>query len=97
MGKGDRFERQATALQLILVDDHSIFVDGLAAWIRPSRQVKLKAVAEDLKGGKAFVDKGGFDVLLADLNLPRIGPGQALEITHFCSQVKFSREQRPSI
>lgn len=54
---------------ILLVDDHQMFIDGLKALLR--KETKLKIVAEELSGEAAFerVKKGGINLVITDISM----------------------------
>ena len=55
---------------MLVVDDHPIFRDGLAALVAATPDMEVAGTADDGPGAVAAVAAGGVDVVLMDLNLP---------------------------
>lgn len=59
-------------IELLIADDHLLFIEGLKALFKDDNSVIVKSVAQD---GRILVDQlinfGRFDVLLLDINMPK--------------------------
>ena len=58
--------------RVLVVDDHPIFRDGLAAIIDARPETELAGAAEDAEAALALVAAGGVDLVLMDINLPGV-------------------------
>jgi DNA-binding NarL/FixJ family response regulator len=56
--------------RVVVVDDHPIYRDGLAALVSSMPDMEVVATAADGPEALAAVEPGGVDVVLMDLNLP---------------------------
>jgi DNA-binding NarL/FixJ family response regulator len=56
--------------RVLVVDDHPIFRDGLAALVAATPDMEVAGTADDGPEAVAAVGAGGVDVVLMDLNLP---------------------------
>jgi DNA-binding NarL/FixJ family response regulator len=56
--------------RVLVVDDHPVFRDGLAALVAATPDMEVAGTADDGPGAVAAVAAGGVDVVLMDLNLP---------------------------
>ena len=56
--------------RVLVVDDHPIFRDGLAALIAATSDMEVVGTADDGPDAVAIAAAGGVDVVLMDLNLP---------------------------
>jgi DNA-binding NarL/FixJ family response regulator len=56
--------------RVLIVDDHPVFRDGLAALLRALPDFTVTGVAADGEAAVTAVAAGGVDVVLMDLNLP---------------------------
>jgi DNA-binding NarL/FixJ family response regulator len=65
------------SIRVLVVDDHPIFRDGLAALLGSCGDVDVVAVAADGEGAVAAVEGSEVDVVVMDLNLPGISGVEA--------------------
>lgn len=56
--------------RVLIVDDHPVFRDGLAALVAATPDMEVAGTADDGPDAVAAVAGGGVDVVLMDLNLP---------------------------
>lgn len=64
-------------IRVVIVDDHPVFLDGLAALLRSAEGLEVVATAGDAPEGIDAANAGGIDVVLMDLNLPSMSGVQA--------------------
>jgi DNA-binding NarL/FixJ family response regulator len=73
-------------INILLVDDHPVVLEGLASGLEQFPNIRIWGAAVGLKEACSLVDRGGFNLLLADLNLPEVADG--LELIHYtCSRM----------
>lgn len=56
--------------RVVVVDDHPVFRDGLAALVSSTPDMIVVGTADDGPAAVAIAEAGGVDVVLMDLNLP---------------------------
>jgi DNA-binding NarL/FixJ family response regulator len=64
-------------VRALVVDDHPVFRDGLAALLGSLDDVEVAAVAEDAEAALTMVAEQPVDVVLMDLNLPGLSGVEA--------------------
>jgi len=64
-------------IRVVIVDDHPVFRDGLAALLRSAEGLEVVATAGDAPEAIEAANAGGIDVVLMDLNLPSMSGVQA--------------------
>ena len=75
-------------IRVLVVDDHPIFRDGLAALVSATEGFELSGIADD--GETALAAAQAADVVLMDLNLPGMSGVEA-------TRVIASRERAPAV
>jgi DNA-binding NarL/FixJ family response regulator len=63
--------------RLLVVDDHPVFRDGLTALLNSLPDLDVVGTADNAEDAIAFVQRGGVDVVLMDLNLPSLSGVEA--------------------
>ncbi len=59
-------------IQIIIADDHSIFVDGLKMLLRDEKDIAILAVADNGKDLLGLLPTLKPDIILLDINMPKI-------------------------
>ncbi|NOZ42948.1 MAG: response regulator transcription factor [Alphaproteobacteria bacterium] len=67
------------SLKILLVDDHTLFTEGLSLVLKSLDQAVTIAVAGDMRAAMTAAGEHNFDLILLDLNLPDIHGLDALE------------------
>ncbi len=76
---GWRSQREARRCRVVLVDDHAVVRDGLAALLALEPDLEIVGCAGDVAAGLALVRRTRPDLILCDLNLPGMSGGQAVQ------------------
>jgi DNA-binding NarL/FixJ family response regulator len=69
------------SVRVLVVDDHPLFRDGLAASLAAMPEIEVVGVASDGPEAVESAAAGGVDVVLMDLNLPTMSGVQATVLT----------------
>ena len=64
-------------IRVLIVDDHNLVREGIAALINSEADLAVVGQASSLAGGQTLVAEGGADVLVVDVSMPD-GSGLAL-------------------
>ena len=67
-------------IRVLLVDDHSLVLDGLKARLQRSEQIEVIAQASDGREALEAVERHKPDVVLMDINMPSLNGIEAAEI-----------------
>lgn len=76
---GWRAQREVPRCRLLLIDDHAIVRDGLAALLALEPDLEIVGCAGDLAEGLELVRATRPDLVLCDLNLPGVSGGEAVQ------------------
>ena len=76
---GWRSQREARRCRVVLVDDHAVVRDGLAALLALEPDLEIVGCAGDVAAGLGLVRHARPDLILCDLNLPGMSGGQAVQ------------------
>ena len=76
---GWRAQREARRCRVVLVDDHAVVRDGLAALLALEPDLEIVGCTGDVAEGLAVVRRTRPDLILCDLNLPGMTGGQAVQ------------------
>ena len=76
---GWRSQRELRRSRIVLVDDHAVVRDGLAALLALEPDLEIVGCAGDIDAGLALVRRTRPDLILCDLNLPGMSGGQAVQ------------------
>lgn len=76
---GWRSQREARRCRVVLVDDHAVVRDGLAALLALEPDLEIAGCVGDVTEGLALVRRTRPDLILCDLNLPGMSGGQAVQ------------------
>ena len=76
---GWRSQRELRRCRVVLVDDHAVVRDGLAALLALEPDLEIVGCAGDVAAGLALVRHTRPDLILCDLNLPGVSGGQAVQ------------------
>jgi DNA-binding NarL/FixJ family response regulator len=61
-----------TAIQVVIIDDHRLFNDGLYAMLATEPSIKVVAQIYDSRQAEPQVERLNPDIILADFNMPNI-------------------------
>lgn len=75
-------EDQETTIRVLLVDDHTLFRNGIARLIKNEPGLKIVAEAEDGQQAIEFAREHTPDVILMDIGLPGINGIEATRVIH---------------
>jgi len=67
-------------INVVLVDDHPLFREGLKARLSLDDEIKVIGEGSNGKDAVAFIDELEFDLLLMDINMPLMSGMYALEV-----------------
>ena len=76
---GWRAQRDLRRCRVVLIDDHAVVRDGLAALLALEPDLEIVGCAGDIGEGIELVRAARPDLVLCDLNLPGVSGGQAVE------------------
>lgn len=65
-------------IQVLIVDDHQLIIDGLKAILQDETNVRFAGGANNLAQAIQFIEEHPVDVVLADINMPN---GSGIELT----------------
>ena len=75
-GKGTQ---QATAMRILLADDHSMVRDAISAYLETEGRAAVVSVADYPEAIRMMANKGPFDLVLLDFNMPGMNGLDGLE------------------
>jgi DNA-binding NarL/FixJ family response regulator len=82
--------RSGPPLQLVLVGDHNIVIDGLERLLRFDRRVKVVGHARSLSAARVLLEHLTPHVIVLDLRLPdSVGAGSMLEVRRLCPAARL--------
>lgn len=61
------------AVRVVLIDDHPLFVEGIAALLATRSEFQIEGVAHDGEEGIRLVRKSRPDLVIMDIRMPRVG------------------------
>ena len=76
---GWRPQREPRRCRVLLIDDHVVVRDGLAALLALEPDLEIVGCAGDVTEGTELVRSTRPDLILCDLNLPGVSGGQAVQ------------------
>ena len=71
--------RQATSMRILLADDHGMVRDTISAYLETEGRAAVVAVENYTEAVKALANKGTFDLVLLDFNMPGMNGLDGLE------------------
>ena len=91
----------AKLLNILLLDDHAILLDGLEAVLKAEPGLHIAAKLSDTNLGLAYIKNGGIDVVITDYAMPGMNGadfiGRAREITPDIKMIMLSMHDEPDI
>ncbi len=72
-------------IKIMLVDDHPVVLEGLTAGLNQYEKLDIIGTATGVSQAREEIKKGGFDILVTDLNMPEVGDG--LELIRYAGEV----------
>ncbi|MHB1324647.1 MAG: response regulator [Thermoleophilia bacterium] len=70
-------------IKIILIDDHPVVLEGLTSGLSQYPDLDIVGTAVSVQDAKSLISAGGFDLMVADLNMPEVEDG--LDLVHFCT------------
>ena len=64
--------QNADAIQILIADDHAMFIDGIKSLLRREEQIQVAGEAKDGKEALEILAKGGVDILITDISMPNM-------------------------
>jgi len=78
-------------LRLLLADDHGLFRDSMAVWLKQLDENLIVDFADSLDTVKKNLTQASYDLLMMDLAMP--GMQGAISIKQICSQFTIGYSQ----
>lgn len=79
---GWRPQQELRRCRVVLIDDHIVVRDGLAALLALEPDLEIAGCTGDVAEGVALVHATRPDLILCDLNLPGVTGGQAVQVLY---------------
>ncbi|MDE2250611.1 MAG: response regulator transcription factor [Gammaproteobacteria bacterium] len=76
---GWRAQREPRRCRVLLIDDHAVVRDGLAALLALEPDLEIVGCADDIAAGIGLIRTARPDLVLCDLNLPGLSGGEAVQ------------------
>ena len=58
--------------RILIADDHAMFIDGIKSLLRKFDKAEIVAEAHDGQEALELLKEGGIDMLITDINMPRL-------------------------